>query len=122
MEPLLLLCCRAGELMVASRPNEVFMSWVGELTPAGDSGTDTLLNLGVKFSWEMKAGSIVGKVWLRGREKLLLGGGNLDCCCIQELVELPSGENAKGVMGLEGPPEKDEGAVSVITLDNDVVL
>jgi hypothetical protein len=33
-----------------------------------------------------------------------------------------SGEKAKGVVGLVGPPENEEGAVSVKALDKDVVL
>jgi len=33
-----------------------------------------------------------------------------------------SGENAKGVVGLVGPPENEEGAVSVKALFKEVVL
>jgi hypothetical protein len=33
-----------------------------------------------------------------------------------------SGENVKGVVGLAGPAEKEDGAVSVKLLDNEVVL
>jgi hypothetical protein len=33
-----------------------------------------------------------------------------------------SGEKAKGVVGLVGPPENEDGAVSVKALDKDVVL
>jgi hypothetical protein len=36
--------------------------------------------------------------------------------------QLLSGEKAKGVVGLAGPPENDEGAVSVNALDSEVVL
>jgi hypothetical protein len=52
----------------------------------------------------------------------LPGGGNLDCCEGIHDPELLSGEKAKGVVGLVGPPENDEGAVSVKALDKDVVL
>jgi hypothetical protein len=37
-------------------------------------------------------------------------------------AQVVSGENAKGVAGLVGPPEKDDGAVSVNPLLRDVVL
>jgi hypothetical protein len=62
----------------------------------------------------------LGNVWLLGRWKPLPGGGNRDCCEGSQ-PEL-SGENAKGVVGLVGPPEKDDGAVSVNALFRDVVL
>jgi len=72
----------------------------------------------------MKDGSIpsMGKVWLLGRWKLLPGGGNRACCEGIHDPELLSGEKAKGVVGLVGPPENEEGAVSVKALDRDVVL
>jgi hypothetical protein len=36
--------------------------------------------------------------------------------------ELVSGEKVNGVVGLVGPPENGDGAVSVNALDKDVVL
>jgi hypothetical protein len=71
----------------------------------------------------MKEGSIpsIGNVWLRGRWKLLPGGGSRDCCEGIQEPEL-SGEKVNGVVGLVGPPENEEGAVSVNALDNEVVL
>ena len=79
---------------------------------------------GSLFCEEMKEGSIpsMGKVWLLGRWKLLPGGGNRDCCEGIHDPELLSGEKVKGVVGLVGPPENEEGAVSVKALDRDVVL
>jgi hypothetical protein len=81
--------------------------------------------LGVRESLccEIYDGSMfrLGNVWLRGLWKLLPGGGSRECCEGSQ-PELLSGENVKGVVGLAGPPEKDEGAVSVKALFRDVVL
>jgi hypothetical protein len=65
----------------------------------------------------------MGNVWLLGRWKLLLPGGGSRCCCegIQDPVFV-SGEKVKGVVGLVGPAENDDGAVSVKALDKEVVL
>jgi hypothetical protein len=86
-----------------------------------------MLYFGVKGSLdceEINDGSIpnIGKVWLRGRWKLLPGGGSRECCEGIHEPELLSGENAKGVVGLAGPAENEDGAVSVKALDRDVVL
>ena len=72
----------------------------------------------------MKDGSIpsIGNVWLLGLWKLLPGGGSRECCEGIQEPEVPSGENAKGVVGLVGPAENEDGAVSVKALDREVVL
>lgn len=94
---------------------------------SADGGAVTGKYFGVMGSGpcdEMNDGSIpsMGNVWLLGRWKLFPGGGSRDCCeGIQEL-ELVSGEKVNGVVGLPGPPENDEGAVSVKALDKEVVL
>jgi hypothetical protein len=124
MEPLLLLWCRGGEEMAESIPKGGGISWIGDSNAEGGAVTGRLY-FGVRGSllW-MKDGSIpsMGKVWLLGRWKLLPGGGNRACCEGNHDPELLSGEKAKGVVGLVGPPENEEGAVSVKALDKDVVL
>ena len=74
---------------------------------------------------EMNAGSFpsIGKVWLLGRcWKLFPCGGMRDCWEGIHEPELVSGEKVNGVVGLVGPPENGDGAVSVKALDRDVVL
>jgi hypothetical protein len=72
----------------------------------------------------MNEGSIpsIGNVWLLGLWKLFPGGGRRECWEGIQEPELPSGENAKGVDGLVGPAENEEGAVSVKALFKEVVL
>lgn len=71
---------------------------------------------------DMKDSSIprLGKVWLRGRWKWLLGTGRRACWVDRNWLSL--GENVKGVVGVVGPPEKEEGAESVKALDKEVAL
>jgi hypothetical protein len=133
--------------MAESKVNAGPNSCTGDST-AEEGAVSDKLNLGVtgSFPWEeMNEGSIanVGKVWLRGRWKLLAGLSAsipwfircsplfppfTDCCGIRACCDgiqdpvVPSGENANGVVGLVGPPEKEEGAVSVNALDREVVL
>lgn len=64
----------------------------------------------------------MGNVWLRGRWKIFVGGGRRECWDGMKGAHVVSGENAKGVAGLVGPPENDEGAVSVNPLLKEVVL
>jgi len=50
------------------------------------------------------------------------GGGRRECWDGIKGAHVVSGEKAKGVAGLVGPPENDDGAVSVKPLLRDVVL
>lgn len=111
--------------MVASIPKGGAISFIGESN--ADEGAVTGRYFGVMGSvvcGEMNDGSFpsIGNVWLLGRWKLFPCGGMRDCWDGIQVPELVSGEKVKGVVGLVGPPEKGDGAVSVKALDNDVVL
>lgn len=110
--------------MAESIPNGGPISWIGE-SKADEGAVTGMLYFGVSGSFdceEMNDGSIpsIGKVWLRGRWNPFPGGGNRDCCEGSH-PEL-SGEKAKGPVGLVGPPENEDGLLSVKALDKDVVL
>lgn len=69
----------------------------------------------------------MGKVWLRGRWKLLLPGCPVAGCRLPMNELGPHAESGvkngdEREVGLVGPAEKEEGAVSVKTLDNEVLL
>jgi hypothetical protein len=111
--------------MVASIPNGAAISCIGE--SSADEGAVTGRYFGVMGSvacGEMNEVSFpsMGKVWLLGRWKLLPCGGMRDCWEGIQVPEFVSGENVNGVVGLVGPPENGDGAVSVKALDKDVVL
>lgn len=67
-----------------------------------------------------------GNVWLRGRWKLPLPGCPLGCWLFMKGLGgqadsgLKNGDDKE--VGLVGPAEKDDGAVSVNTLERDVLL
>jgi hypothetical protein len=101
------------------------ISCIGESN--ADEGAVTGRYFGVMGSvlcGEMNDGSLasMGNVWLLGRWKLLPVWGRRDCWEGIQDAELVSGEKVKGVVGLVGPPENGEGAVSVKALDREVVL
>lgn len=111
--------------MVASMPNDGAISCIGESRAEDGAVTGRYLGvIGSVVCGEINAGSFpsIGKVWLLGLWKLLLCGGMRDCWEGIHVPELVSGEKVNGVVGLVGPPENGEGAVSVNALDKDVVL
>lgn len=69
----------------------------------------------------------IGNVWLRGRWKLLLPGCPLAGCRLPMKGLGPHAESGvkngdESEVGLVGPAENEDGAVSVKTLDKDVLL
>jgi hypothetical protein len=98
----------------------------------GESSAVTLMYLGVSASDDAggdmycSTPTNMGNVWLRGRWKLLLPGWPLPCWLPMKGLG-PHAESGvkKGddsEVGLVGPAEKDDGAVSVKTLESDVLL
>lgn len=120
------LWCNGGLAIAESRPN-CGISWMGESSADDGAVLVCCEYFGVEGSsgcvLERKEGSMpsMGKVWLRGRWKLALGGGSRACWDgMKGLGPHPvSGEKAKGVVGDVGPPEKEEGAVSVKALESE---
>jgi hypothetical protein len=111
--------------MAESMPNGGAISCIGESNADGGAVIGRYFGVrGSEVCGEMNAGSFpsMGNVWLLGRWKLLPVGGSRDCWEGIHEAELVSGEKVKEVVGLVGPPENGEGAVSVKALDNDVVL
>lgn len=99
----------------------------------GESSVPLLIYFGVRASDDpggdmyCSTPTSIGKVWLRGRWKLLLPGCPLAGCRLAMNGLGPHAESGvkngeDNDVGLVGPAEKDDGAVSVKTLDNEVLL
>lgn len=98
----------------------------------GESRAPLLMNFGVSASDDpggdmyCSTPTSIGKVWLLGLWKLPLPGCPVaGCLPMKELGPHAESGVKKGdesEVGLVGPAEKEDGAVSVKTLDNDVLL
>lgn len=120
-------------------------TWVGDTAMAssiaardpgisvmGESRAPLLMNFGVSASEEpggdmyCSTPTSIGNVWLRGRWKLLLPGCPVAACRpmkgLGPHAESGVKKGEESEVGLVGPAEKEDGAVSVNTLDNDVLL
>lgn len=123
-----LVTCEGDKDMVSSMAGRPLgISAIGESRPL------LLMYLGVSASddpgGEMYCSTPIniGNVWLRGRWKLLLPGCPVAGCRPPMKGLGPHAESGvkngdESEVGLVGPAEKEDGAVSVKTLDSEVLL
>lgn len=117
-----------GEACIASS----IAAMDGWSSSIGESSAVVLMYLGVSASDDAggdmycSTPTSIGNVWLRGRWKLLLPGWPLACWPpmkgLGPHAESGVKKGEESEVGLVGPAEKDEGAVSVNTLESDVLL